>query len=150
MTWSRTVNAIRARFLAEVATPNDLVVVQGNQPVDNAELGARWCRLSVQAATRQQVSSGQPGHRRFRLAGVAFAVLLEALDHGDGDQDELVDAIQQAFTGISLSLAGSPAIYLRFRPPFPSGEAQRDSEGPWWARTVQIPFIADDFGGAAP
>lgn len=144
MTWSRTVNAIRQRFDAEVAEPQGLVVVRGNQPVGDTALGARWVRLSIQSATRDQVATGRS---KFRTVGIAFAVLLEALGNGDGEQNELVDAIQAAFTQVSLQVAGTPTLFVRFRPPFADGEARIDETGCWWERTVQIPFIADDFGG---
>ncbi len=147
MSWSRTVNAIRQRFDAEVAVPHDLVVVHGNQPIADTALGARWVRLSIQSATRDQVSTGRA---KFRTAGIAFAVLLEAIGNGEGDQNELVDAIQSAFTQVSLQVTGTPALFVRFRPPFADGEARQDETGSWWERTVQIPFIADDFGGNDP
>jgi hypothetical protein len=144
--WSSVVNAMRRRFREFVADPRRLVVVHGNQPVDEKTLVGRWVRLSTQAAARTQVSTGAPGHRRFRCNGMMFAVLMEPLNRGDGEQNDLVDAIQASFTGVTIHLENDVAI--RFRPPLPAGEALRD--GTWWVRTVEIPFQYDEFGGEAP
>lgn len=148
MSWALTTSAIRERFKALVAVPNSVAVVFGNQPVAAPPVG-RWCRVSIQAAARAQVSTGAPGHRRFRTVGTVAVVLFEPLNAGDGGQDALVDAISDAFLGVTLQPASTPELFLRFRPPYPDGEAVVDS-GRWWARTVQIPFEADTFGGSEP
>lgn len=144
MSWSATCNLLRQRFVAAVARPLQLAVVAGNQPMGDRAPAARWCRLSVQAASRDQVLTGSAGKRRFRTRGVLFAVLMEPMNAGDGEQNRVVDAIQAAFTNVTLTSA-DPQVFVRCRPPYADGEALPD--GPWWARTVQIPFDADDFGG---
>lgn len=145
--WSATVNAIRQRFETLVATPNGLVVVYGNQPVADSGIGDRWVRLSVRAADRFEATSGEPTRRRFRTRGIAFAVICESLNAGDGDQDELVDAIQTAFDGITLNPSADPPLWIRFRAAFPDGDAVLDESKCWWNRTVQIPWQADNIGG---
>jgi len=152
MTWAATVEAIRERFRDEVATPRELPLLFGTEPPHTVDaITGHWCRVTVQAAARWQASTGSAGKRRFRTAGLLLVQVFAPLSTGDGELLEIVDAIDDAFLGVQLSVpdGDDPPILIRFRPPFPFGEPQRDDDV--WSRCdVRIPFESDSFGGAAP
>jgi len=152
MTWATIVNAVRERMRDEVAEPMSLTMLTGQEPPHVVDtISGTWLRCTVQAATRWQASTGSVGKRRFRTAGLMLVQVFVPVATGDADHLAVVDAIDAAFLGVLLSVpqGSDPPILIRFQPPFPVGELQRDEEA--WARCdVRVPFEADTFGGAAP
>lgn len=137
MTAQAVGNAIRARFQAQVATPQSLLTFYDNQDTDSAPPSSRWARVSVLFGETRQASFAGVGTRQFRTTGLASVELFEPIGSGDGAQLALADVVVAAFRGVTLSspsvVFDSPSVTAGFR------------DGPWWKRNVQIPFRSDDY-----
>lgn len=136
MTAVAVVNTIRDRFVAQVATPQQLLVVADNDP-DQGELAAKWCRVRVEFDLPQQVSTAPA---RFRTRGRLLVHLHAAgVASGDAATLALFDSIVAAFSGVQLA---TPAVRF-YRPGLiGSGEAS----GGWYRRLARVDFYADDVG----
>lgn len=139
MSFAAVAEAIQERFRVEVATPQSLHVVRENAPVSATQ--ARWCQLTVEFQNTQQVSTGAPGNRRFRVTGRVALNLFERGGTGTGSMLALMDAITTAFCGVALDdpmvTFGAPALL---------GASVRDEAGGHWRMPAQIPFRADVLG----
>ena len=134
MTMAAIFTAIRERWEAQVATPSVLPTVYDNAPEPTK--AAQWARLSVQIDSTAQASMGVPV--RYRSRGAAVVALVTSAEKGDAALLTLIDAIVTGFRGVTLT---TPEI--RFDSPTPIGSPVID--GPWFTRTVRIPFIADTY-----
>lgn len=139
MSFAAVAEAIRERFRTQVSTPQSLPVVQANAPASAAT--ARWCQLTVEFQNTQQISTGSPGHRRYRITGRVALNLFERLGAGDGAMLGLMDAITTAFRGVALA---DPLVV--FGAPTLLGASVKDEAGGHWRMPAQIPFRADVFG----
>jgi hypothetical protein len=129
---------IRNRFAAQVTTPESLTTVHDNVPNQAIPTSGRWCRLSLRMGLQEQLTVGGPQAGHFRTTGVALAQLFEPFGAGDGTQLELVDAIVDAFRGVTL--AGPPPIH--FDPPYVSAPPTLDDG--LWLLVVTIPFRIEE------
>lgn len=135
MTTATIVEAVRDRFAAEVAAPQQIVVVPDNGQEPRSP-PAIWCRLSIETDRWQQVSTVPA---RWRLTGRAIVDVHVAIQRGDKAVLELVAAIEQAFAGVGLS-----EPMLRFQRPSMVGSPTES--GGFFRRRVLIDFYADEVG----
>ena len=137
MTAAAIIEAVRARFVAQVETPQaaTLKVVHDNGP-DPAPSTPLWCRFAVELDPPQQVSTVPA---RYRTRGRAFALLHSAVQKGDAELLALFAVIETAFTGVILATP-----MLRFHRPGLVGVAS--IYGGWFRRTARIEFYADEVG----
>ncbi len=129
---------IRARFAAQITTPESLTTVQDNAPNQSLPTEGRWCRLSIRFGLQEQLTLGGNSAGHYRTTGIAQVQLFEPLGNGDGTQLELVDAIVTAFRGVVL--AGPPPIH--FDPPYVSTPPVLDDG--LWLSVVTIPFRIEE------
>lgn len=134
--------AVRSRFNALVGTPNGMRVVWPNDPP--TAITGRWCQAYVESQSFQQVGTGSPASRRYRLQARVALNLYAPLADGESFLLTVIDTIGTAFRGIKLA---SPDI--TFLAPSPIGPAVRDEAGAHWRMPAQIPFRADVFGTAS-
>ncbi len=142
MTFAALHSAIRERFNTLVATPNSMRAVWPNDPPTT--ITGRWCQAAIETSGMQQVSTGTPSSRRFRITGRVALNIYAPVADGESFLLTVIDSISSAFRGIKL---GSPDI--TFLPPSPLGQAVRDEAGAHWRMPAQIPFRADVFGTAS-
>lgn len=126
--------AVRDR-VATVATALSMPIVHDNAP--EPAKATTWARVSVLIEDTRQASLGTPV--RFRSRGAAVLNVSTRAESGDATLLAAVDALCDSFRGLTLT---SPAE-VRFDSPTPQGAATVD--GPWFTRTVRIPFIADTY-----
>tara|TARA_R110002096_G_C14661938_1_gene728448 strand:- start:42970 stop:43944 length:975 start_codon:yes stop_codon:yes gene_type:complete len=129
-------NAVRTRFEAQVETPEGVIAIYDNSPVDPPENA-----LSVRVAVRPGLSfraenGGRDGCNRFRTPGVLMATILAPLETGDRDALRLVDVINTAFRAVTAS-------GVTYQTPRVTNEG-RDEDGRWWQIVVTCPFYSDD------
>jgi hypothetical protein len=129
---------IRDRFSSLITTAESLVTVHDNTPNQAIPAEGRWCRLSMRIGLQEQLSVGGPQAGHFRTTGVALVQLFEPVGQGDGTQLELVDAIVDAFRGVSLS--GPPPVH--FDPPYVSSPPTFDDG--FWLMVVTVPFRVEE------
>lgn len=129
---------IRQRFVAQVSTPEGLTTVHDNVPEDTIPTAGRWCRLAVRFGQAEQLTINGAGQGHFRTSGVALVQLFEPVGMGDGHQLELVDAIVDAFRGVTLG--GPPQV--AFDPPYVSAPPTLDDG--LWLSLVTIPFRIEE------
>ena len=90
MSFAAISEAIRERFREQIAVPQSLLVVHSNEPPRAVQ--KRWCQLSVEIQNTQQVSTGSPTSRRFRVTGRIALNLFERIGAGDGQHGGEVSA----------------------------------------------------------
>lgn len=137
MSYAEVFQAIRERFVAEVATPNTMTILHDNAP--SIAVASPWYRLEVQTSGTEQVASGTIGARRFRISGQCIVTMAARVEQGDGALLAIGDLIVTAFRGVVLE---DPIVY--FDTPAFAGTAARDEA--WFQRVMTIPFQADVFG----
>jgi hypothetical protein len=136
MTLAAIVEAVRTRFVDEVATPLSLPVVHDNAPEPTK--AARWARVSVETDMPVQASLGDPV--RYRVTGRLVVNLFARLEAGDAVMVEVLDAMTTAFRGVAL-----PDPDIHFRPPGFVGVPARSES--WFQRTARVDFFADEVDG---
>lgn len=123
--------AIRARFLAEVATPKSL----GEFQVDNLEFtqpeDATWARVTVIPSATEQADI-VPG-RRYRAVGIAMFSFFSPFNKGDEELNLLADYACTKFRTVSAS-------GVTYRTPSP---ARVGRAGKWWQVNVTVPWYSD-------
>jgi hypothetical protein len=132
MTLAQIHEAVRQRFVDEVATSLSLPVVHDNAPEPTK--AATWCRLSVETYQTAQVSTAPA---RYRTQGRLVANLFTRFESGDAQLLAVFDAITTAFRGVSL-----PSPDIHFRPPGLVGVPARSDA--WFQRTAVVEFFADE------
>ncbi len=142
MSFAAVSTAIRDRFRTLVSVPQSVPMIGPNDPATLTT--ARWCQFTVEMQGAQQVGTGTPASRRYRITGRVALNLFEQVGKGDSTLSALMDAISTAFRGISLA---SPQI--AFGAPSPIGPSVKDEAGAHWRMPAQIPFRADVFGTAS-
>lgn len=135
MTQAAVFEAIRARFKALVSDPLALRTIHDNAP-EPAGVTASWCRFSISVDQNQQVSTGNPGGRRFRVTGTCMVQILVPIAKGDAAALAIADTIIAAFRNVSI------APQITFLGAGIVGTAEQDAA--WCRRRVAIPFRADD------
>ena len=131
-------NLIRQRFNTLVTVAESLPTVWDNVPNATLPSSGRWCRMSVRMGAAEQLTLAGAGSA-YRVTGVALVQLFEPLGAGDGTQLGLVDAIVDAFRGVTL--LGPPVIH--FDPPYVSSPPSVDDG--LWLQVVTIPFRVQEF-----
>lgn len=135
MSDSAIIGVIRSRFETQVSTPLQLLTIHDNAP-EPPTPPAQWCRFSVAIDNNQQVSTGNPGGRRFRLTGTAMAIVFaQAIGKGDAAALAIANTIIAAFRSVSI------APQITFLGVGLAGTAEQDAA--WCRRRVVIPFRAD-------
>ena len=137
MSFAEVIESVRAKFVGDVATPNELTVTHDNCPPRS--ITGNWYGLEVQIDGSQQVASNVAAGRRYRISGQAIVSMFCPVARGDGGLLAIADLIVTAFRGVVES---SPIIY--YGVPSLVGDAAR-GDG-WFQRTLTIPFEADVFG----
>ena len=137
MTQAAVFEAIRARFKTLVSDPLQLRTVHDNAPIEDS-VTSQWCRFSISIDNSQQVSTGNPGGRRFRVTGTGAVQILVPLAKGDAAALAIADAIIAAFRNVSI------APQISFLGVGVVGAAEHDAA--WCRRRVIIPFRADEIG----
>lgn len=132
MSQAAAIEAVRARFIAEVATPNSLVVVYDNGPVPATATPRAVVTVSIDA--EQQLTMGA---RKFRATGALEVQLFVPRERGDAALLALAQDVLDAFQGVTLN---SPLV--RFTPP-PSLVGAVDYDDAMARRTVRVPFLTD-------
>ena len=129
-------DAARLRFETLVETPEAVVVIYDNSPIDPPE-DALHVRMKVRPGTAFRVENGgAPGQHRFRTPGILVSDLKKPLGKGEEDIMQLADVIAVAFRAVT---AGG-ITYLT-----PSVETKgRQDDGRWWLVTVTCPFYSDE------
>lgn len=133
MSQAAAIQAVRARFIAEVATPNSLVVVYDNGPVPATTTPRAVVTVSIDG--EQQLTMG--GARKFRATGALEVQLFVPRERGDAALLTLAQDVLDAFQGVTLN---SPLV--RFTPP-PSLVGAVDYDDAMARRTVRVPFLTD-------
>ncbi len=129
---------IRQRFNTLVTVAESLPTVHDNAPNQTLPSAGRWCRLSLRMGAAEQLTLAGVDSS-YRIAGVALVQLFEPIGAGDGTQLGLVDAIVDAFRGVTL--LGPPVIH--FDPPYVSAPPTLDDG--LWLQVVTIPFRVQEF-----
>jgi hypothetical protein len=137
MSYAEVFQAVRDRFVDEVATPNGMTVLHDNAP--SQSISSPWYRLEVQTTGTEQIACGPATGRRYRITGQCIVTMAARVEQGDGALLAIGDLIVAAFRGVQLD---SPIIY--FGAPSIVGSAARDEA--WFQRAMNIPFEADVFG----
>jgi hypothetical protein len=129
--------AIRTRFKTEVSDPLELRTIHDNVP-EPPGMVAQWCRFSLSIDQNQQVSTGNPGGKRFRMTGNGMVQIFVPIAKGDAAALSIADSIIAAFRNISI------APQITFLGVGVVGTAEQDAA--WCRRRVVIPFRADELG----
>jgi len=137
VSYAEVFQAVRDRFVDEVAAPNSMTVLHDNAPTQ--AIATTWYRLEVQTTGTEQVASGPVDARRYRISGQCIVTMAARVEKGDAALLAIGDLIVTAFRGVVLE---TPIIY--FDSPAFAGDAARDEA--WFQRTMTIPFEADVFG----
>jgi len=122
---------VRTRFRDLVATPEALPTAYPNAPFDGPPDDGSWAALNVLCGDAEPAELGTI--KTYRTPGVVMAKLYVPLEAGDGELRRLVDVVATNFRAVRDR-------GVLFRVPS-AGEAR--AEGPYWAVTVQVPFLAD-------
>jgi hypothetical protein len=144
MTQAYIRNALRDRFNTTVVVPylNTTPVVYDNAPRPVPDTVppsvTSWVRFSVLTGDVTQATVGGTGQRIFRTIGMAQVDLFYGLDEGEEFMLLAADLCIAQFRGISI---GPPSITFTPAPSLSAGTR----DGPWWKRSVTIPFRADEF-----
>lgn len=133
MTQAQVFEAIRTRFRTVFEDAESVPVVYDNAP--EPARAQSWCRFSIQVDTHEQVAMGAT---RYRMTGVATALLFVPNEKGNKTQVDLADAIVAGFRGVRLT---SPSVVFTPPPGIVSAGARDEV---WHVVTVQIPFRADE------
>ena len=129
---------IRARFLAEIHAPQDIVIAYGNDvPRDKdgdavEDVGTNtdlWARLSIKPIPSIQVERGTPG--RYKNPGLIILQCFVPLHSGTKALYDLADTVTTAFR----STVRDGIIYSKVD----IEEAARES-GAWWQLNITIPY----------
>lgn len=135
MTQAAIFEAIRGRFKTLVSDPLSLRTIHDNAPELPATV-PEWCRFSIGVDVNQQVSTGNPGGRRFRVTGTCVVQILVPIAKGDAAALAIADTIIAAFRNVSIepqiTFLGAGIV----------GVGEQDAA--WFRRRVAIPFRADD------
>ena len=132
MTQAAAIEAVRQRFIDEVATPEELVVVYDNAP-EPATSNPR-ARVTITLQDEQQITMGL---RKWRATGVMQVELMQPRERGDAALLTLAQVVVDAFRGQRIA---SPLV--RFIPP-PVLSGAMDTEDAVARRTVRVPFLCD-------
>jgi hypothetical protein len=133
MSQAAAIQAVRQRFITQVATPNSLVVVYDNGPVPATTTPRAVVTVSIDG--EQQLTMG--GARKFRATGTLEVALYVPRERGDAALLTLAQAVIAAFQGVTIT---SPLV--RFTPP-PSLVGAVDYDAAMARRTVRVPFLSD-------
>jgi hypothetical protein len=133
MSQAAAIQAVRQRFITQVATPNSLVVVYDNGPVPATTTPRAVVTVSIDG--EQQLTMG--GARKFRATGTLEVALYVPRERGDAALLTLAQAVVVAFQGVTIN---SPLV--RFTPP-PSLVGAVDYDDAMARRTVRVPFLSD-------
>jgi hypothetical protein len=129
------ITAVRQRFIDQVATPQELVVVYDNAP-EPATSNPR-ARVTITLEDEVQLTMGL---RKWRATGVMEVQLMQPRERGDAALLTLAQAVVDAFRGQRIA---SPLV--RFNPP-PYMAGAMDTEDATVRRTVRVPFLCDFAG----
>ena len=133
MSQAAAIEAVRARFIAQVATPNSLVVIYDNGPVPATTTPRAVVTVSID--DEQQLTMG--GARKFRSTGSLEAQLYIPRERGDSALLALAQDVLDAFQCVTTN---SPLV--RYTPP-PSLVGAVDYDDAMARRTVRVPFLTD-------
>jgi hypothetical protein len=133
MSQALAIQAVRDRFIAQVATPNALAVVYDNGPVP-ATVTPR-AAVTINVEDERQRTFGQ---RSFRITGRLQVELAVPRERGDAALLDLANDVLVAFRG---KTATTP-IPVRFTPP-PTLVGGVDYDDAMARRTVSVPFLCD-------
>lgn len=129
--------AIRAKFKADVADPQNLLVQYDNKDDKDQPEDGIWCRFTILPADTSQASIGgsATGGQMFRTPGICIASLFAPYGSGDDALFALADLIAQKFRTTTYS-------GVVFRTP---GIARVGRAGKWWQVNVTAPWYSDVF-----
>lgn len=133
MTQAAAIEAVRQRFIDQVATPNSLTVLYDNAP-ETAATNPR-ARVTISLEDERQITMG--GTRTWRAVGTMLVELLQPRERGDAALLTLAEAVVTAFQGQRIA---SPLV--RFTPP-PSIDGAMDTDDATAKRLVRVPFLTD-------
>lgn len=133
MTQASAITSIRARFVAQVATPQSLAVVYDNGP--EPAITSPWARATVAIDSAQQLTMGATP--RFRASGSLTVNLFVPRETGDEALTELSQMVVDAFQNVTTA---SPLV--RYTPVAPFVGATEGDES-WSRRTVRVPFLTE-------
>lgn len=137
MSQAAVFNAIRQRFKTAVSDVLSLLTVHDNAP-EPVGPAVQWVRFSISIDNNQQVSTGNPGGRRFRMVGTCTCNIFVPLARGDAAALAIADTISGAFRNVSI------APQISFLGVGVVGTAEQDAA--WCRRRVVIPYRADILG----
>lgn len=135
MTYAVAHSAIRLRFETVWAalTPAQMPNVKFTIPTSGS-----WVRLNIVDSGADRASMGDPGNNIERNLGQVTVQVFAPSGDGEGEANELADAVRDIFRDWQDSASG-----LRFRvPPY---ARQIGAEGKWYQVNVVAPFEFDDF-----
>lgn len=132
MTQAAAIEAVRQRFIDQVATPEELVVVYDNAPEPSTSNPR--ARVTITLQDEQQITMGL---RKWRATGVMQVELMQPRERGDAALLTLAQVVVDAFRGQRIA---SPLV--RFIPP-PVLSGAMDTEDAVARRTVRVPFLCD-------
>jgi hypothetical protein len=133
MSTKSKLNSIRARFKAQVATPESLATQYDNAPFNKPE-DSIWCRWTILPGEDTKVSMGSPGASLYRTVGIAVAQLFGPLRAGDSPLWDVADKVKAAFE--SESFDG-----IVFKTPNVKRVGERNGQ---WQVNVTCPFHYDE------
>ena len=131
MTYEQIANAVRSKFLQEIAEVENLSTIYDNQAATPPD-GEIWCRWNVRPGESYQASIGV--NPLIRIPGVAIAQLFATVGRGDGELMELADKISDAFKCVTTS-------GVVYQTPHVSTVGRREN---CWQVNVTCPFYAED------
>jgi len=127
-------NTIRCKFGTDIEDALPIFVQYDNAPdpqPDDCVNG--WVRLRITPESSRQVDVGA-AKRRFRVRGVAIALVHFPIQAGDGENLEVADAIVNAFRGLTFQ-------GVTFQTPVVRNLGRKGSE---WQTEISCPFFKDN------
>ena len=133
---------IRCRFGTEIEDVKNIPVQYDNMPFEQPNgagltpVQQGWIRLEVKPESSRQVDFGA-AKRRFRVRGVAIALIHFPIEVGDKLNLEMADAIVDAFRGVTFQ-------GVVFQTPIVRSLGRSNNDKDEWQTEVSCPFFKDN------
>lgn len=132
MTEAQAVEAVFERWTTQWAIlhPADVPYTLDNEAFTAPD---KWARVSMVISTRNQVSLGPPGTRRFETRGNIAVQLFGAVDSGAHELAALCDDVRTVFEGQLIAVTSSDNVNCYAGTTRPVA-----TDGRWFMRLVTI------------
>ena len=125
--------AIYARFLADFSDPilvRDRILFDNEMSPDDPTIFVEWVRLVVRHQTREQITLGKEGGRKFQSSGVVLAQIFTKVFERTSRADSIAKSISDIFDAVDFEGLNFQAAASRESGP----------DGKWNVMIVEAPF----------